>query len=437
MSSQRPNILFVFSDQQHYASFDPATNEDLHVPAIRKLAAEGTRFPNAYATNPICGPARSSFFTGRMPSELGTSYNGTDFQVPVELVSERLANAGYRSYYAGKWHVGHCMVYDLPGFDVLCTGSNCDGNFSDPAITMTVEGFLRNHDTTEPFFLTVSYQQPHDICGWKNFQHSSAEDMPYPWLNDELPAAPANLSEFDNDEPESIQRFRANIPPGRHQWDEQAWRYYRWAYHRQIEMVDAELGRLLQVLEETGLRDNTVVIYTTDHGENAGHHALTDKSVPYDEAACTPVIVSWPGGLPEGVVDESLVSGLDIFPTVCSLAGAEIPSALRGKSLLAEDLAQREFVCTETSHIAVSRVIRSRRHKYIRFEEDGHEQLFDLIEDPLEQHNLARDEANSSILEQHRAWLREWEAGLAHSAAPRDRTAARTDGLGKRRADKQ
>ncbi len=404
---KRPNIIFAFSDQQHYDSFN-ADPKGVCLPGIRRLASEGISFPNAYATNPICGPSRSSIFTGRMPSELGTSFNGVGFQVPVELISERLNGAGYRSYYAGKWHVGHCMAYDIPGFEVLCTGSNCNGNFSDPAITATVEGFLRNYKSEEPFFLAVSWQQPHDTCGWKHFQDAGQEDLPYKWLEKDYPAAPVNLKHFDRDEPEAIKEFRRGVPPSRDGWDEAAWRYYRWAYDRQIEMVDAELERLLLVLDEAGLRDSTAVVYTTDHGEGAGNHGLTDKAFLYEESVRTPVIVSCPGMQGAGTATEALASGLDIFPTICDIAGADIPQGLRGCSLLASGTGEREYVCSEGSHVAAARMVRSSRYKYIWYEDSNDEQLFDLIDDPFEQNNLAYMTAVGGELMQHRRWLREW-----------------------------
>jgi len=197
------------------------------------------------------------------------------------------------------------------------------------------------------------------------------------------------------------------------------WRYYIWAYYRMVEEVDAEIGRVLQALEDSGQADNTIVIFTSDHGEGRGRHQMIVKNYLYEEAVKVPLIFSCPGRMGEGVQDrEHLVTGADIMATVCDYAGVKPPSKITGgnlRPLLEGKKAQwREFAMAEVSLSGrlPGYMIRTPAHKYITYRGDPVEQLFDMKKDPGETKNLAGESSHAHVIEAHRRLLREQWARL-------------------------
>jgi choline-sulfatase len=181
-------------------------------------------------------------------------------------------------------------------------------------------------------------------------------------------------------------------------------------------MVDAEIGRVLRGLEGSGHADDTLVIFTADHGEGTAHHQMTRKNLLYEEALAVPLVMSLPGEIGGGRADASHVaSGLDIVPTVCDYAGVDAPPQMRGRSLRPaleqRNATWREFVVSEVNDNS-GRAVRSDRYKYIKYADDPVEQLFDMQEDPGEVSNLADDASHADVLADHRAMLRDWESRL-------------------------
>jgi len=181
-------------------------------------------------------------------------------------------------------------------------------------------------------------------------------------------------------------------------------------------MVDAEIGRLLDALRQTGHAANTLVLFTSDHGEGLGHHQMVRKNFLYEESVKVPMIVSFPGHARADVVEaEHLVSGLDVVPTVCDYVGIKPPPNMHGRSLrpLLEGRAsnRRPFVASEVGHRA--RMIRSERYKYVKYRDDPVEQLFDMKADPNETRNLAGESKLASVVADHRRMLTEWQKRLA------------------------
>jgi choline-sulfatase len=197
--------------------------------------------------------------------------------------------------------------------------------------------------------------------------------------------------------------------------DEQ-WRYYLYVYYRLVEMLDANIGRILDALEASGQAGNTVVMLTADHGEGAGRHGHVQKWTPYEESVKVPLIFSYPRGIQSGVKDDvHLVSGLDLVSTMCDFAGIPAPPKARGRSLRAllegKQVMWREFVAAEMQR--VGRMIRTGRYKYVRYENDPVEQLFDMKADPWETRNLADEARYAAEVAAHRRLLDQWEASLA------------------------
>jgi arylsulfatase A-like enzyme len=197
----------------------------------------------------------------------------------------------------------------------------------------------------------------------------------------------------------------------RKHWTDDDWRMHRWAYCRLTERVDAEVGRVLSALRETGLDRNTMVLFSSDHGDMDSAHGFEHKSLPYEESARVPFIVSWPGRSPAGRVDRNhLVSScVDLLPTLCDYAGIEPPKGLPGRSVrgLVERGAQdgwREDLAVECSN---SRCLRTRRYKYTIFEgQEPRELLIDMEKDTGEMTNLARNPEFAAVLTDHRRRLR-------------------------------
>jgi arylsulfatase A-like enzyme len=193
------------------------------------------------------------------------------------------------------------------------------------------------------------------------------------------------------------------------------WRFYLYNYYRQVEMLDATVGRILDALESSTHADNTIVIFTSDHGEGAAHHQHVEKWYPYDEALKVPLVISCPGRIESDYRDQHhLVTGIDIISTMCDYAGVSAPPHARGYSLRPllehKNVEWRDFVAAEVQ--VVGRVIRTPHYKYVRYKDDPVEQLFDMEADPGETHNLYADSRYASVVTDHRKLLNEWESKL-------------------------
>jgi len=409
-TNRKPNILFIITDQQGLNTISSLGCRNVRTPAMDDLAENGVSFTESYCTNPLCSPSRSSLFTSRMPSETGVIYNGIGVIPSIPNMGQWFTQQGYECVYAGKWHLWHPHPWKIPGFKVLPTGINNQGMIGDSAISRVCQGYLRNRSGSNPFLLVASFVQPHDICGWVSMHSNSTDKSSCMAIADEaLPELPSNFH-FDAHAPNQIRKFQ-----GRLSWTKQQWRYYLWSYYRQVEMVDAEIGRLLQALNDLDQVNNTLIVFTSDHGEGMAHHKTVLKNFLYDEAAKVPLVVSWPGHLQENVVNRShLVSGLDIMPTLCDYAGIGVPPKIQGRTLrpLLENkiCSWREFLIAEVQK--VGRMVRTSEFKYITYQGDPIEQLFDMKSDPGETKNLIDDSRYASTLADHQKMLQQWENGL-------------------------
>jgi arylsulfatase A-like enzyme len=199
----------------------------------------------------------------------------------------------------------------------------------------------------------------------------------------------------------------------RKEYDEKAWRINRWIYHRLTERVDGEIGRILNGLKKAGLEDNTLIIFTSDHGNMDASHRLASKGMFYEESVGVPFILKYKGGIPAGQTDRKhLVStGLDILPTICDYAGIDIPEHLLGRSL--RPVAEGETVDDWRTYVAsenhYTRMIRSQRYKYCAFDDpDSKESLVDVENDSGEMRNLVDDPEFQKVLAEHRRLLADW-----------------------------
>ena len=306
----RPNILYIFTDQQCAEAMSCTGNSYLNTPAMDSLAEAGIRFENAYCTYPLCTPSRASMFTGMMPHQIGITENG----MPIdEAFRDRelghvLSNAGYECVYGGKWHVPQIAIPEGHGFRRICGFSDWD------LADRCIEFINQPHD--KPFFMVASYDNPHNICEasrYTTLPWGPVEQVP----TEQCPNLPTNYAEPAY-EPETVKTirdsggiYRANV------FTDDDWRQYRHTYYRLVEKVDADMGRILSTLRDAELEENTLVIFSSDHGDGVGTHRLNQKSILYEEQARIPFILSFKGQTLSGLVDkEHLVSnGLDLFPT--------------------------------------------------------------------------------------------------------------------------
>lgn len=426
-SGDRPNIIYIMTDQQCAAAMGCAGNMDVSTPNMDRLAGHGIMFTNAYCAMPLSGPARGAMFTGYMPSETGIIEN--DIPIPDSLRNSTLGTlvgqAGYDCAYAGKWHVN---TVDLPsGF--AFGFRNLHGH-SDKGLAEACIDYLRE-DHDRPFFLVASYINPHNICEFARNQNTPLARIPEFTLED-CPGLPANyaVNPYDASVLQFEKRQSYSLYPSM-DFGPDDWRRYRYAYYRLVEAVDAEIGKIIDEIDRQNLWENTVIIFTSDHGDGCGAHQWNQKTVLYEEVANVPFIVCLPGGKNSGKVLPQLVNnGVDLMPTVCDWAGADVPAGRSGLSI--REVAEsgdasaflRNYVVTETNFNQTAGtlgwMVRTPEYKYILYDKGKYrEQLYDMETDRGEMVNLAVDSRYEDILKSHRAMLREWME--EHPGPGRDR----------------
>src|SRR5688572_4901852 len=412
-TSSRPNVLLIMTDQQQSAALSCAGNPDLHTPHLDALAARGTRFASAYTTFPLCTPARAALFSGRMPHTLGISDNNQPIPEDVrpETLGHLFSQAGYDCAYGGKWHVTQGAMQDGFAFERI-------HGFDDIGLPEATIDFLkRPHE--RPFLLVASFDNPHNIC-----EHSRDQPLPRGEVSlaptDECPNLPPNFSRGAY-EPEALAAYadQARMYRRRAVFTPDRWRLLRHVYYRLVEKVDAQIGQILDALRVTGQEENTLVVFTSDHGDMAGAHELNQKHSLYDESARIPLLVAGPGVAAGHVVDEP-VSHVDVLPTVCDLAQVQAPSGLDGFTLRpaveqrpferAPLVIESEWGGDISSAIATTaRCIVTRTHKYVLHDWGANrEQLFNRAADSWEQTNLAIEARHRPLVEEHRRILRDW-----------------------------
>jgi arylsulfatase A-like enzyme len=413
---QRPNILFIITDQQSQVAMGSSGNPHVRTPAMDSLAAEGISFSESYSTYPVCSPARSSFFTSRMPHETGVRVNGLAIAEGLPTMGELFREAGYQTVYAGKWHLPK-PAGDVRGFERIAGRGGLGSEVGEPAATACVN-FLAK-PPKQPFLMVASFINPHDVCSWIRAHPGSRS---YPELAD-FPPVQLNMA-VDPEEPEYLQYHRTagyNLMSEAvgiaAKWNRDDFRFYLRDYYLLVEEVDRQVGRLLAVLRAYGLYDNTLVVLTADHGEGLGSHRWVQKAAFWEEVVRVPLLIAGAGVGRRGVKDSrNLVSGLDILPTMCDYAGVRAPAVMRGRSLrgaIEGSSFDRPFVVSELSEYGEKnrqgRMLRTQRYKYVVFNGGRRpEQLFDLALDPGEVYNLAQQPGAASILREHRRRLAQW-----------------------------
>ena len=458
-AQERPNILLVVSDDLNTRIgpyVDPSL--ELHTPNLDRLAAEGVRFTRAYAQYPLCGPSRASFMSGLYPETNGVTTNAFDsgnHRIAKPSLAEHPTLAGFfreRGYYTARvskiFHVGvpggiergetgsddpdswdfavNIMAPETltPGhLEKLSKGDHYgsafarmilpDGNGLSQADVLAADqaiAILENRAGTKPpdaqnrtkfkeeapFFLAVGFVRPHVpfIAPERHFAH-------YPYEEIDLPGVPNN--DLD-DVPDGAKRLSNAAMFG---MDVAEQRKSVAAYYASVSFMDEQLGRIVDTLERLDLRDNTIVVFISDHGYNLGEHTCWQKTNLWEESVRVPFIISAPGMRSAGSKADAIVELIDLYPTLAELAGlgGEMPSILQGESVVPlletpADIDPNGTAYTMTSGGGAS--LRTDRWRYNRWGEDAsgdNEELYDHQNDPMEYHNLVRDPTLLSALD--------------------------------------
>ena len=443
-SEQPPNILLIITDQQFAEAMSCAGNPHVQTPAIDGLAARGMRFTESYCTSPVCAPSRGSILTGLFPHQHGVTENGERIRSDLKeiCIEHLLADKGYECVYAGKWHLAASRTIsqtELQQHPYRVLADSNDARVSDACVQYLGEEHNR------PFFLVASYTNPHDICLWAMGKQEGYQRYPVPEIPlDQCPPLPTNYA-ISGDEPSVLRDYYMSRHFEYETFNEERWQRYLHAYYWMVEAVDAEIGRLLDAVRANELEENTLVVFTSDHGDGLAAHQWLGKCTHYEEATRVPLIVSFPGVIAPGRVDRThLVSnGPDFYATALDYAGVAIPNGCHGRSLRrllegtgGSDTWRDQVVSEiwvpgnnpgrgESWKSAWGRMLRTARFKYAVYDRGEHrEQLYDLRNDRHETKNLAADSDYRDVLTEHRQRLAAWrkETGdtsfVAHAETP-------------------
>jgi len=446
---RKPNIIYIYTDQQSASMMSCAGNKWLKTPAMDYIAENGIRFTRSYTSNPVCSPARVSLMTGRFAGSFndnkGRPARENRGAMRIEQISDEVRNttiaaflkkAGYDLVYGGKEHLPDPLTPKALGFNDICD------NQREKLAEKSANYIKGEHD--RPYFMVVSLINPHDICYMAIRDSAKTESekrllnrgkveiamldkamkMPEGVSEDEFfkkycPPLPPNY-EPQKDEPKAIdymldqRNFRREA---REKYTEKQWRHHRWAYCRLTEVVDSEIQTILDAIKQSGAGKDTLVIFSSDHGDNDSSHRLEHKTTFYEESANIPFMAMWKGQIPAGQVhDKHLVSnGLDLLPTVCDYAGIKGVSDPRGKSLRplfeGKNVKWRDTLGVESE---IGRMVVSKdRLKYIKYDAEGiEEQLLDLDSDPYETtHFIDNPKYASKLAKLRKSFEKEWFPG--------------------------
>jgi len=419
-NTDRPNIILIMTDQHQARALSITGNTDVKTPNIDGLATSGMLFNKAYSTFPLCTPARSSIFTGQMPHNLGIKSNkNSEAHLKPAAKKTILANAlkaaGYDCAYGGKWHAHEASMVDGNGFEMIAP-------MGDIGLAEKSIAYLKSKKGSDkPFFLTVSYDNPHNICEWARNEPLPYGDIPGVALEN-TPALPVNFKQSATF-PEALkieQVANKKVYPTAN-YTVEDWRQYRHTYYRLVEKVDAEIGKILTSLDDLDMRKNTLIIFTSDHGDGNASHGWNQKTSLFQESTNVPFIVSFKGEIKKNKQNTSLISnGLDLYPTILDYAQLEIPTHLTGQSLKpvfegSKRKTNRDYVVVETKFAGnyafgtMGRSVVGKRFKYNVYNwGKNREQLFDLENDPFEMNNLIQDKAYLKTIDLFRDRLHKW-----------------------------
>ena len=431
-AAQRPNVLFYFPDQlrAHETGYNGGRN--IPTPNIDRLASQGVNFTNAISSCPLCTPYRAMLQTGRWPTMSGGVMNWINLPSTGQSMADVFARAGYDTGFIGKWHLaagGRAgslkrgdPVKPRPESEFVPPGPmrmgyqhweafNFHANFAkafyyrdtperlimpgyetDSETDMAIEFMRKRSEARRPFFLVVAPHPPHP-----------------PWRPEQTPANKLEVT------PRELY-WRPNVK-GRKDtpvFDPRC-------YYAMIGNVDDNLGRVMRFLDESGLAGNTIVVFTSDHGEMLASQGRYNKMVPYTEAVDVPLLIRWPGHTRAGSRSDALYTPMDHFPTLAGLCGLDIPDIVNGMNLSAHALGRKgperesALMMNYVSHWDYPesgtewpewRGVRSKQFTYCRWL-NGAEELYDNMADPYQNRNLFDGRKAPDVINRMRARLKD------------------------------
>ena len=469
----RPNILFILTDDHAAHALSCYGSKVNSTPQLDRIADGGVRLDDCYCTNSICTPSRASILTGQHTHTCGvrTLHETLDNRHNPQI-QRILQRDGYRTAMFGKWHLGHgpqddATNADPNGFDdwtvlpgqgdyynpTFHTGTH-DGEHSIRTGTLHTEGYVTDlitdmslrwldrwynqHRDDEPFFMCVHHKAPHRSWepGPREKDLYEGQTMPEPeTLWDDYagrPAAAAARMRIDQDL--NSRDVKGNPPRGLSARDRKLWYYDRYIkdYLRCVAGVDRNVGRLLDRLDEMGVGEDTIVVYSSDQGFFLGDHGWFDKRFIYEESFNMPLLVSYPREIPAGTSSDALLTNVDFAPTLLDFAGIEPPDAMQGRSARGvltgetpddwqQSVYYRYWMDSERTHHTTSHYgVRTATHKLVYFYADPLDcagagqvnvgvdpywELFDLENDPNELHNLYGQPGTEEVTKELKAEL--------------------------------
>lgn len=437
---RRPNVLLISTDQQRFDTIRAAGNEHMHTPNLDALAASGTLFTHACCNSPVCMPSRQSFMSGQQPWALNRTANGQEMPEDVPCIQHLLGGIGYHTAQIGKLHFTNIQPRDRGethpryGFDTMILAEHNTPGFRDQydlwvderepdasqaARDLGTKAYWDAADFQHPYeqfngsmpllfqadeSLTLTAMVVDEACDFVARDHAS------PWF--------AHVGIFAPHNPfNPPQRFAAMYDPDKlpdpvMNDEERAasklsaadWRASKAHYYGHVSEIDEQVGRLMQRLEETGQRDNTLVIFMSDHGDHNGDHGRGGKGAPgWDACLRVPLIVSWPGRVAAGQKRSEVVELIDIVPTILDLCVCQAPPCVQGRSMRAmlegkaDDRGKADaFMQIGQPTGAQWFAIRNATHK-LCLSNTGERLLYDLEADPGELHNVCEAPAYREV----------------------------------------
>lgn len=417
----KPNIILIMTDQQSYNMISalsdsyPLNKNYSTTPNLDKLVKSGISFTNVYCANPVSVPSRFSLFTGMY----GGQFNVTDNLCPdaketeiLKLLQENgMGNVfqknGYETFYGGKVHLPYANKKSKFGAPVNYGFSNYITKDEREELGKTGANFIKNHTSTKPFLFVASFLNPHDIClesstnlsnnlkvderkveisqTIKIMRNKAASYDSVYFYQKLAPALPVNFLPTvgypPNFKPKAFDDFPVYY-----------WRKYRWIYSELVTLVDSQIGLILNELENSSQKENTIIIFTSDHGEMQAAHHATVKNLPFEECQRIPFIIAGKGIVKNQRDNSLLCNGTDLIPTMCALAGIPVPSNLKGISVAGratknEPVIQRKYLYLEGTKF--TQIVENPGYKFTLFEApDSPEMLIDLLNDPGERINI-------------------------------------------------
>jgi arylsulfatase A-like enzyme len=443
--SNRPNIIFIMTDDHAAHAISAYGSKVNTTPHLDRLAKEGALLTSVFATNSICTPSRAAILTGQYSHLNGvTMFNR--FDSSRMTVARLLQAGGYHTGMFGKWHLGS----DPAGFDrweilpgqgayrnpVLYTATDektYTGRYATEVITDIAIKFLETRPRDKPFFLMMHHKAPHrpwepseghaeqfakrripePVTFWDSYAtrtdalHENQQRIAADLTNRDLKLTPppglagADLTKWQTTKPDTVTTMRDGQSVTLAGEALVRWKYQRYMqdYLATVQSVDDSVGQVLAFLDKAGLARNTLVVYTSDQGFFLGDHGLFDKRFMYEESIRMPFLVRWPAGIKPGTRSDALGLNIDFAPTFLELAGLPASSDMQGRSLLPvlrgrapadwrTSMYYRYYHDPGDHNTRAHLGVRTRTHKLIHFWKKDQWELFDLVNDPYELHNL-------------------------------------------------